>query len=40
MFKRVATVALAAGLAAAACSGGGSSDKIKIGGGFALTGDE
>ena len=40
MFKRVATVALAAGLAVAACSGGGSSDKIKIGGGFALTGDE
>lgn len=40
MLKRVATVALVAGLALAACGGGGSGDTIKIGGGFALTGDE
>jgi len=40
MFRKVAIAALVAGLAVAACSSGGSGDKIKIGGGFALTGDE
>ena len=41
MLKRVATLVMVAGLAAAACGGGGGAgDKIKIGGGFALTGDE
>ena len=39
MFRKVAIAALVAGLAVAACSSGGSGDKIKIGGGFALTGD-
>ncbi len=39
MFKKLAAIAVVAGLALAAC-GGGSGDKIKIGGGFALTGDE
>ncbi len=41
MLRRVATVALVAGLALAACGGGGGGgNTIKIGGGFALTGDE
>ncbi len=41
MYRRFATVASVAVLVLAACSGGGGSgDKIKIGGGFALTGDE
>jgi branched-chain amino acid transport system substrate-binding protein len=40
MLKKVATLVMVAGLALAACGGGGSGDKIKIGGGFALTGDE
>jgi len=40
MLRKLAAVALVAGLALAACSGGGGGDTIKIGGGFALTGDE
>ncbi len=40
MFKKLAAIAVVTGLALAACGGGGSGDKIKIGGGFALTGDE
>jgi branched-chain amino acid transport system substrate-binding protein len=41
MYRRVAAVASVAVLVLAACSGGGgSSDTLKIGGGFALTGDE
>lgn len=41
MRQKLLTVAVAAGLALSACGGsGGSGDTIKIGGGFALTGDE
>ena len=41
MIRKFAIAALVTSLAVAACSGGGGSgDKIKIGGGFALTGDE
>jgi branched-chain amino acid transport system substrate-binding protein len=44
MFKKLAGVAVVVGLALTACGGTGTSsssaDKIKIGGGFALTGDE
>ncbi len=41
MIRKLAALAVAGGLALAACgSGGGSGDTIKIGGGFALTGDE
>lgn len=41
MYRRLAAVASVAVLVLAACSGGGgSSDTLKIGGGFALTGDE
>jgi branched-chain amino acid transport system substrate-binding protein len=40
MYRRLAALASVAVLALAACSGGGSGDKLKIGGGFALTGDE
>jgi branched-chain amino acid transport system substrate-binding protein len=41
MYRRLAALASVAVLVLAACSsGGGSGDKIKIGGGFALTGDE
>ena len=40
MFKKLAAIAVVAGLALAACGGGGSGNTIKIGGGFALTGEE
>ena len=40
MFTRLAAAALAVGLLLTACSSGTSGDKIKIGGGFALTGAE
>ena len=41
MLRKLFTLTVAAGLVLAACSsGGGGGDKIKIGGGFALTGDE
>lgn len=40
MFTRLAAAALAVGLLLTACSSGTSTDKIKIGGGFALTGAE
>jgi len=40
MYRRLAAAAAVTALVLAACSGGGSGDKIKIGGGFALTGDE
>lgn len=41
MFKKILAMAMVAGVALAACNtGGGSGDKIRIGGGFALTGDE
>jgi hypothetical protein len=35
MYRRLAALASVAVLALAACSGGGSGDKLKIGGGFA-----
>ena len=37
MFRKIAIAAFVTSLAVAACSGG-SGDKLKIGGGFALTG--
>lgn len=40
MIRKLAALAVAGSVALTACSGGGSSDKITIGGGFALTGDE
>jgi branched-chain amino acid transport system substrate-binding protein len=41
MFKKILAMAMVAGVALAACNtGGGAGDKIRIGGGFALTGDE
>jgi branched-chain amino acid transport system substrate-binding protein len=40
MFRRLVFLGLLVGLAAAACSGTGGGNTIKIGGGFALTGDE
>lgn len=40
MFRRLGTLGLVVGLVAAACSGTGGGNTIKIGGGFALTGDE
>jgi branched-chain amino acid transport system substrate-binding protein len=40
MFRRLVFLGLLVSLAAAACSGTGGGDTIKVGGGFALTGDE
>ncbi len=40
MFRRLVALGFVVGLVTAACSGTGGGDKIKIGGGFALTGDE
>lgn len=40
MFRRLVALGLVVGLVAAACSGAGGGNTIKVGGGFALTGDE
>lgn len=40
MFRRLVALGLVVGLVAAACSGTGGGNTIKVGGGFALTGDE